>query len=98
MRCGAAAAAAAAVTRLNLQSGFGASEAHTRVIPVCPNPCSPPDGPEATSPPACALGSLEPDGFAAVCEHLQHDEVAALASSCAALRHAVASNDRLWSR
>ncbi|EFN52794.1 hypothetical protein CHLNCDRAFT_138440 [Chlorella variabilis] len=57
----------------------------------------PPDGPEATSPPACALGSLEPDGFAAVCEHLQHDEVAALASSCAALRHAVASNDRLWS-
>lgn len=42
------------------------------------------------------LDSLEPDAFAAVCGHLQHREVAALAASCAALRHAVTTNDRLW--
>lgn len=42
------------------------------------------------------LESLEPDAFAAVCGHLRHREVAALAASCAALRHAVATNDRLW--
>ena len=42
------------------------------------------------------LAGLEPDAFAAVCGHLQHRELAALAACCASLRHAVASNDRLW--
>lgn len=42
------------------------------------------------------LSDLEPDAFAAVCAHLRHREVAALAASCSALRHAVACNDRLW--
>ena len=49
-------------------------------------------------PTAGDLSSLEPDAFAAVCEHLQQWDIAATAASCSALRHAVLSNDRLWSR
>lgn len=44
-----------------------------------------------------SLASLEPDAFTAICEHLSSSSVAALAASSTALRHAVASNDRLWS-
>ena len=43
------------------------------------------------------LADLEPDAFAAVCTHLPAASVAALAAASGALRHAVASNDRLWS-
>ncbi|KAI3431601.1 hypothetical protein D9Q98_004651 [Chlorella vulgaris] len=52
---------------------------------------------QSSPPPAVDLASLEPDAFAAVCQHLHHRDVAALASSAAGLRHAVASNDTLWS-
>lgn len=47
---------------------------------------------------ALTLDALEPDAFAAVCEHLEQADVAALTASCSALSHAVRSNDRLWSR
>lgn len=43
------------------------------------------------------LADLEPDALAAVCAHLPAASVAALAAASAELRHAVTSNDRLWS-
>ncbi|KAL4440156.1 hypothetical protein ABPG75_003157 [Micractinium tetrahymenae] len=54
---------------------------------------APPAGSQLAEP---TLSDLEPDAFAVVCSHLRHQEVAALAASCLALRHAVACNDRLW--